>query len=472
MIAAPLWTAAQAAAATSGKTTGEWTVSGVSIDTRTVAAGDLFIALQGPNFDGHEFVADALEDGAVVMVSRLPEGLDGDPRVLLVDDTMRAMEDLARAARERCKARILAITGSVGKTGTKEALRQALARDGKVHASEGNLNNQWGAPLSLARMPADCDYGVFELGMNHAGEIEPLSRLVRPHVAVITNIAPVHTEFFDSVEAIADAKAEIFVGLEPDGTAILYRDDDCYERLLGAARAAGVANVVSFGENEGADVRLEKIFVHPNVTCMTAQVQGVSVVYKVGVPGRHWALNSLAVLAGVSALGGDLGTAVLSLAEMSAPKGRGRRHRIEAGRGDFDLIDESYNASPVAVRAALAVLGAATTGAHGRRIAVLGDMLELGDGAAESHRELAGDVIAQGIDLVFACGPLMAGMMAKLSAERRGGQTETSAELLPLVVQAVRDGDAILVKGSLGTKMAPIVDALLALRENSTAVHG
>lgn len=472
MTNAPLWTAAQAAQATSGKTTGDWSVSGVSIDTRTVAAGDLFIALKGPNFDGHEFVADALEDGAVAMVSQAPEGLDGDPRLLLVDDTMRAMEDLARAARQRSNARILAITGSVGKTGTKEALRLALARDGKVHASEGNLNNQWGAPLSLARMPVDCDYGVFELGMNHAGEIEPLSRLVRPHVAVITNIAAVHMEFFDSVEAIADAKAEVFAGLEPGGTAILNRDDALYDHLCNAARAVGVENFISFGEDEAADVRLEKVFVHPNVTCMTAQVQGASVVYKVGVPGRHWAMNSLAVLAGVCALGGDLGKAVLSLAEMSAPKGRGRRHRIEASRGDFDLIDESYNASPVAVRAALAVLGAATTGAHGRRIAVLGDMLELGDDAADSHCDLAKDIAAQGIDLVFACGPLMAGMTAKLLPERCGGHTQTSAELIPLLVQAVRDGDVVLVKGSLGSKMVPIVDALLALRENNAAVQG
>jgi UDP-N-acetylmuramoyl-tripeptide--D-alanyl-D-alanine ligase len=437
-----------------------------------VAAGDLFIALKGPNFDGHDYVADALSNGAAAMVSRPPEGMHDDPRLLLVDDTMVALESLARAARERSKARILAITGSVGKTGTKEALRRALARDGKVHASKGNLNNQWGAPLSLARMPADCDYGVFELGMNHAGEIEPLSRLVRPHVVAITNIAPVHMEFFDTIEAIADAKAEIFAGLEPGGIAILNRDDDFYQRLRDAARAAGVAEVVTFGENEGADVRLEKIFVHPNVTCMTAQVQGASVVYKVGVPGRHWALNSLTVLAGVVALGGDLGKAVLSLAEMSAPVGRGRRHRIEAERGDFDLIDESYNASPVAVRAALAVLGGATTGPSGRRIAVLGDMLELGDGAAERHRELAADIVAQGIDLVFACGPLMAAMMARLPAERRGGQTASSSELLPLVARAVRDGDTILVKGSLGSKMAPIVDALLALRGDDAAANG
>jgi UDP-N-acetylmuramoyl-tripeptide--D-alanyl-D-alanine ligase len=472
MTASILWTAVDAVRATGGKCDGDWQVTGVSIDSRTVQAGDLFVALKGPNFDGHDFVSEALDKNAYAVVSSVPKGLEDDRRLLLVDDTMAALEALATAARERSSARILAITGSVGKTGTKEALRRALARDGRVHASEGNLNNQWGAPLSLARMPADSDYAVFELGMNHAGEIEPLSRMVRPHVVLITNIAAVHTEFFDSIEDIANAKAEIFAGLESGGIAILNKDDDWFDHLKGAARSAGVRRIMTFGEREGADVQLDKIVVHPNATCMTATVQGTSVVYKVGVPGRHWALNSLAVLAGVCALGADLGKAVMSLAEMSAPKGRGRRHHVESDRGAFELIDESYNASPVAVRAALEVLGAATTGSQGRRIAVLGDMLELGASGPESHRLLADDVAANKIDLVFACGPLMAELMAALPPEKRGKHGETADELMAAVLSNIGDGDAVLVKGSLGMKMAPIVEALLALGFDEAMARG
>jgi UDP-N-acetylmuramoyl-tripeptide--D-alanyl-D-alanine ligase len=468
-----LWTSDAAATATGGTSSARWRAEGVSIDSRTVAPGDLFIALKGPNFDGHAYVADALAAGAVAaMVDHRPEGIDDSAALLTVDDTMAGLEALGRAARSRMTARVAAITGSVGKTGTKEALRLALEPDGPTHASAGNLNNQWGAPLSLARTPADSKYAVFELGMNHAGEIAPLSRLVRPHVALITTIAPAHLEFFDSVEAIADAKAEIFEGLEPGGTAIVNRDSEHFERLRMAAERAGAGRVLSFGVDEKADARMLNLATHPACSCIAAEIDGIAVTYKVGAPGRHWAVNSLAVLAAVKALGGDMGKAVLALADLSAPSGRGRRHRIEAAFGTFELIDESYNASPVAMRAAFDVLAGAAVRGRGRRIVVLGDMLELGEDAARMHRELATDIDEAGIDLVFACGPHMAELYGALPGHLRGAHADDSEALLPDVLHAVRAGDVILVKGSLGMRMAPIVQALQTLAGNAAAANG
>jgi len=472
-MAEPLWTRAEATAATGGRGHGDWHAGGVSIDSRTVAPGDLFVALIGPNFDGHRFVAQALAAGAAAaVVARRPDDVDDDAPLLLVDDTMTALTALAAAARARSQAKIAAITGSVGKTGTKEALRAALAADGPTHASAGNLNNQWGAPLSLARMPRDSAYGVFELGMNHAGEIAPLSGLVRPHVAIITAIAPVHLEFFDSVEQIADAKAEIFIGLAPGGTAIIDRDSEFFARLRSAAEQAGAGRVLSFGSHAEADVRLLKLSAHATCSCMTAQVAGVDVTYKVGAPGRHWAMNSLAVLAAVEALGADLGKAVLALAGMQAPAGRGQRHRVRAPFGEFDVIDEAYNASPAAMRAAFEVLAGATVKARGRRIAVLGDMLELGDASEQLHRELAADLQRHGFDLVLGCGPHTSALLADLPKAMRGPHADAADELLPLVLANVRGGDVVLVKGSLGMAMAPIVAALLTLGGDATAANG
>lgn len=457
-----LWTAEEAAAAVGVETDGAWTATGVSIDSRTVAAGDLFVALKGPVFDAHEFVAEALEKGAAgAIVDRRPGDMADDGRLLVVDDTLRALEALGRAARARTAARVVAVTGSVGKTGTKEALKLVLDRQGKTHASAGSYNNQWGVPLSLARMPADTDYAVFEIGMNHAGEITPLVKLARPHVAMITTVEAVHLEFFDSVQGIADAKAEIFLGLEPGGTAILNRDNPRYERLLQRAGEAGVKNIVAFGSHPEAVARLSNFALHPACSCISADIAGQPVTYKVGLPGRHWVMNSLGVMAVLHVLGGDFGLAGLALAQMTPPKGRGQRHRVELRSGSFELIDDSYNASPAAMKAAFETLAAIAPGARGRRIAVLGDMRELGEQADRLHAALADDLEEIGIDLVFTAGTHMAKLHAALPDSRRGGHVAQSDELPALLVQSIRAGDVVLVKGSLGSRMGPVVEALL-----------
>ena len=474
MTAAALWQTAEAAVACDGQYNGDWQADGVSIDSRTVRAGDLFVAIQGPNFDGHGFVADALARGAAAaMVSREIEGLDPAAPLLRVGDTLAGLEALGRAARERSGARITAVTGSVGKTGTKQALYQALARSAPTHASIGNLNNHWGAPLSLARMPAHSRYGVFELGMNHAGEIAPLSCMVRPHVAIITNVEPVHLEFFSSLSQIADAKAEIFEGLEPGGVAILNRDNAHYDHLKRAAEAAGVGRIISFGAHEDAQARLIGLAQHATCNCISADINGQAVTYKVGAPGRHWAINSLAVLAAVRALDADLGLAALAMAEVAAPKGRGERNRIAFDDGDLLIIDESYNASPIAMAAAIETLGAVEVAAPGRRIAVLGDMLELGETAPALHAALAPALADAGVDQVFACGPHMAELFDTLPKHMRGAHEAASKTLLTKVTASVRPGDTVLVKGSLGLNMAPIVQALLALgNADPAAVSG
>ena len=460
----PLWSAAEAAAATAGAPLDEWVAHGVSIDSRTLVAGDLFVALEGPNTDGHRHVVEALDRGAAAaVVSRRPGALRRGAPLLLVDDTMRALNALGGAARARSSASIIAVTGSVGKTGTKEALKLALGRQGPTHASVASYNNQWGVPVSLARMPRDARYGVFELGMNHPGELGPLARLVRPHVALITTVEAVHLAHFGSIEAIAKAKAEIFEGLEPGGTAILNRDNPHYERLARAAAAHGAGRTFGFGAGPEAWARLIKAAHQADMSCISADIGGQAIVFKVGVPGRHWVMNSIAVLAAVVALGADLGLAGMALAGMAAPEGRGRRHRIAIGGGSFELIDESYNASPVAVRAAFATLAAAETGRQGRRIAVLGDMLELGPEAARLHAALAKDLVAVGIDLAFTAGPDMAHLAAGLPAPVRAGHVDTAAALAPLVVGQVRPGDVVMVKGSLASRMREVVDALLRL---------
>ncbi|MBM3568857.1 MAG: UDP-N-acetylmuramoylalanyl-D-glutamyl-2,6-diaminopimelate--D-alanyl-D-alanine ligase [Alphaproteobacteria bacterium] len=460
---APLWSAAEIAAATSAVVAGDWSTHGVSIDSRTVKPGEVYVAIKGGRLDGHDFVAAALNAGAVAaMVARRPAGLERDARLILVGDTLAGLEALGRAARARSQARVIAVTGSVGKTSTKEMLRLALARSGETYASEGNLNNTIGAPLSLSRLPPTARFAVFELGMNHAGEIAPISRLTRPHVAVITTVEAVHLEFFSSVEAIADAKAEIFEGLEPGGTAVLNRDNPYFARLSAAARAKG-AGVVGFGEHESAEARLVRHVLHPGCVCISADILGEPVTYKVGAPGRHWAMNSLAALAAVKLAGGDLALAAVALAEMKPLKGRGLRRKIEAAAGAFLLIDDSYNASPVAMRAAFDALAAAEPAAGGRRIAVLGDMLELGPDARRLHAELAADIAAQPIDLVFACGPLSRALYDALPASKRGAYAADSAALAPVAARAMRPGDAVLVKGSLGSKMAAVVAALDAL---------
>ncbi|HEV8013927.1 MAG TPA: UDP-N-acetylmuramoylalanyl-D-glutamyl-2,6-diaminopimelate--D-alanyl-D-alanine ligase [Stellaceae bacterium] len=463
-----LWTAQDAAAATGGTTAGAWQASGVSIDSRTVAAADLFVALSGPKFDGHDFVAAAFARGAAAaVVAKQPPKLGPDPRLLLVGDTQAALETLGRAGRARAQGRIVAITGSVGKTGTKEALKTALARQGRAFASSGSLNNHWGVPLSLSRLPPDADYGVFELGMNHPGEIDGLTRMVRPHVAVITTIEPAHLGFFPSVEAIADAKAEIFAGVERNGAAVLNRDNPHFARLAKAAQDSGITRIIGFGEHPDATVRLLDCALHATASVVTASVMGEVVDYSLGLPGRHWVMNSLAVLAAVRAVGADLAAAAAALATLAPLAGRGQRHTVAIAGGSFALIDESYNASPAAMRAAFAVLGSTEPGADGRRIAVLGDMLELGTESRRLHAALAQPLVEAGIDLIFTLGEEMRALDAALPPAHRGGHADDVAALASMLGRRLRTGDVVTVKGSHGSKLYELVAKLLAAQPAS-----
>jgi len=462
---APLWTVAAIAAATRGERAGPLprAITGISIDSRTVAAGEAFFAIKGDSHDGHDFVAAALKAGAAlaVVARHRRDAYGNDAPLVVVDDVLAGLGDLARAARARSRATIVAVTGSVGKTSTKEALALALRSNGETHASAASFNNHWGVPLSLARMPQQARYGVFEIGMNHAGEITPLVRMVRPHVAIVTAVEPVHLEFFASVAAIADAKAEIFLGVEPDGAAVINRDNPHYARLRRRARDAGVANIVSFGAHARADARLLKCALQPDCSAVDASILGVQVTYKIGAPGRHLVMNSLAVLAAASLVGADLARAALALAQQAPAAGRGTRITLELPAGPALVIDESYNANPSSMRAALALLGQARTGPGGRRIAVIGDMLELGAAGAEHHRSLADPIRDNAVDLVYCAGPLMAALWQALPPACRGGYANSAAELEPQVVAAIRGGDAVMVKASAGSRMGPIVKALV-----------
>jgi len=458
----PLWSAAEAAAATGGHREGrDWQAGGVSIDSRTLQPGDLFVALAGPNHDGHDHVATALAAGAAAaLVERRPDGLAADAPLLRVTESGAALTALATAARARTAARVAAITGSVGKTGTKEMLALALGEQGATHATAGNLNNHFGVPLSLARLPRDAAFAVFELGMNHPGELTPLAALVRPEVAVITTVEAVHLEFFASTAAIAEAKAEILGGVAPGGVAILPRDNRHFHRLAALAAERGLT-VRSFGSHIDSTARLLDCGVDPDSTAVFALIGERALAYRIGVPGRQWAINSLAVLLAVEALGADPLRAARALAGLAAPKGRGKRQRLAyPGGGSLDLIDESYNASPVSTAAAIATLAAARPAKGGRRIAVLGDMLELGPDSPALHAGLAEAIETWGIDLVYTAGPLMAHLHAALADSRRGGHADSADAVIPLVVAGLRPGDVVMVKGSAGSRMARVVHAL------------
>ncbi len=469
--ARPLWTSTEAASATGGEAAAPWAATGVSIDSRNVEAGDLFVALEGERQDGHAFVAQAFaRSAAAAMVARRSHPPSPQGPLLLVVDTFEGLCALAARARARSAARIVAVTGSVGKTGTKELLAAALASDGPTGANFGNLNNRFGAPLSLARLPADAAYGVFELGMNHPGEIAPLSRLVRPHIALITTVAGVHTAMFDSLDGIADAKAEIFEGLEAGGTAVLNRDNAYFERLVRAALAHGAGRIVSFGEARASDARLLDWRPDDRGGRVSAALGERRIDYRISLAGRHWALNSVAALAAATAAGASLERAAEALASVAPLPGRGTHHRIVLPDGDCELIDESYNASPVSVRAALKTLAAARpTPSSGRRVAVLGDMLELGADEAELHAGLAADVAEAGIDLVFTAGDLAAHLHHALAPRCRGAHAPDAESLTAPLLDALRAGDVVMVKGSLGSRMGRVVERLL---EAGTAAGG
>jgi len=461
MTAQPLWTAAAAAAATGGLARGPWRANGLSIDSRSTAAGDLFVAVVGERHDGHLFVTEAFARGAAAaLVSRVPENLQSDAPLLIVADTRKALLDLAAAARARAAARVVAITGSVGKTGTKEGLHLALSAIAPTHASQGNLNNDWGAPLSVARLPADAAYAVFELGMNHAGEIAGLTRLVRPEIAIVTSVTAAHTAFFPSLDAVADAKAEIFLSEPPPDVAVLNRDSSYFTRLGDAARRAGVRRVLGFGTAPEADIRLVAHVADDDGAMVEACIAGRRIAYRIGARPRHWALNSMAVLAAAHALDVDPERAARALAGWREAEGRGRRYRVPIAGGSFLVIDESYNASPSAMEAAITELGATQPGPGGRRIAILGDMLELGTIGEESHIRLTGSLLAASVDQVLTAGPLMARLRDALPERLRGAHGPNGEALATLIASGIRAHDVVLVKGSHGLKMHAVVAAL------------
>ncbi len=461
-----LWTAREMVTAMGGRPFGNLPmgVTGISIDSRTITPGEAFFAIKGDRVDGHDYASIAIANGASLLVvseAKLPALGRLTIPMIVVEDVLVGLQKLGMAARDRTPATVIAVTGSVGKTTTKEMLRVALAPSGKVHASVASFNNHWGVPLTLARMPIDTRYGVFELGMNHPGEIGPLSRMVRPDVAVITTIAPAHLGNFSSVDEIADAKAEIFEGVVNGGDAILNRDNPYYERLEQAALAQGVENIHSFGQHAKAEFRLAEFDGAAELSTVWVSFGGETREVTIGAPGRHLAENAMAVLAAVSLVGADVDAAIEAFASLSAVKGRGQRHRLKMPEGALTLIDESYNANPASMRAAIAVLASAQPGEDGRRIAVLGDMLEMGEFAPSVHAELAGPLLASGIEHVWLAGPEMVALRDALPETVHVVYFETTDELVNLVTAEVRAGDVVMVKSSLGIGFGKIVAALL-----------
>ena len=459
-----LWTSAAMAEAMRAQARGTLPndVTGISIDSRTLTPGDAYFAIKGDVHDGHDFVEAALANGAslAVVAKAHADKFARDARLLIVDDVLAGLVDLAHASRARLVGKVIAVTGSVGKTSTKEALRTVLSPQGETHASVASFNNHWGVPLSLARCPSSVKFAIFEIGMNHPGEITPLVKMVRPHVAIITTVEPVHLEFFSGIAAIADAKAEIFSGLEPGGAAVLNRDNSQFARLTKSAKTAKVGRIVSFGSDKKADARLLDVSLHPACSAVHADILGQDITYKIAMPGRHMAMNSLAVLAAASLAGADLALSALALAQIKPASGRGVREVLTLKDGIATLIDESYNANPASMNAAITVLGQADVGPRGRRIAVLGDMLELGPAGPDLHRGLNDAIKASHIDSVFCCGPLMRNLWEALPSTKKGGYADSSADLERQVVAAIGVGDAIMVKGSLGSRMKLIVTAL------------
>jgi UDP-N-acetylmuramoyl-tripeptide--D-alanyl-D-alanine ligase len=435
---------------------GDFSATGVAFDSREIGPGDLFIAMKGEATDGHKFLDRVFAGGAAGAI--VSEEIE-QPHVH-VADTFDALNELGRASRARSNARICGVTGSVGKTGTKEALFAALDRSARrqAHRSVKSYNNHTGVPLSLARMPREARYGVFEMGMNHAGELAALTRLVRPHVAIVTAIASAHREFFDSEEAIADAKGEIFQGLEPGGTAIVPFDSLHRDRLIAAARPYA-ATLLTFGLGEGADIRGRDVVpASGGGSLVTATLPGADLTYTISQPGEHWVSNSLAVLGAVQAMGGDLAQAGLALADMAGLKGRGERHQVELDGGTALVIDESYNANPSSMRATLKTLGAQKIG--GRRLVVLGAMRELGPGSDEFHAGLAAPVEAACVEHAILVGQEMEPLAKALGEKVNVTHVENAATALGALREIMAPGDAILVKGSNSVGLSVLVDAL------------
>ena len=448
-----LWSAADMLAATAGMLRAPFSANGVSIDSRSVRDGQLFVALVGDHGDGHAHVGGALARGAAgAMVHAFPGDIADDAKLLVVRDTFRGLQDLGRFARNRFAGRLVAVTGSVGKTTTKEMLRAILVAQAKTWAAEASHNNHWGVPLTLARLPPAHRYCVAEIGMNHQGEIAPLARLARPHVALVTNVTSAHIGHLGSLDAIADEKASIAEGLEPGGILLLPADSAHCQRMA----AATGHRVETFGSAPYADHRLLSAVPDADGTDLVVSIAGTEIAFRLGAPGLHMAVNALAALAAAQALGADVLAGAAALADFIPGAGRGLRRMVDLGEGSAVLLDESYNASSASVRAALSLLALVPAR---RRVVVLGDMLELGDSGPAEHAGLA-PAAASRADLVFTCGPLMRGLYDAIPPAQRGAHMPDSASLAPIVRSSLRDGDAVLVKGSLGSRMKTIVDAI------------
>ncbi|CCF19875.1 UDP-N-acetylmuramoyl-tripeptide--D-alanyl-D-alanine ligase [Pseudorhizobium banfieldiae] len=461
-----LWTCDAMVGAMEGRPVGTLPegITGISIDSRSIAPGEAFFAIKGDRVDGHDFASIAVANGAsliVVSEAKLPAMGRLTIPMIVVEDVLTALGKLGIASRQRSRAQIVAVTGSVGKTTTKEMLRHVLSPFGTVHAAVASFNNHWGVPLTLARMPEEAQFGVFEIGMNHPGEIRPLVKMVRPHVAIITTIAAAHLGHFRNLEEIAAAKAEIFEGLEPGGAAILNRDNKQFAFLEQRAQEVGVGRIYTFGQHAKADFRLADFEGNAQSSTVWATLSGETVEVEIGTPGRHIAENAMAVLGACTLVGADLGKAVAALAELRPVKGRGEQHRLGIGEGILTLIDESYNANPASMRAAIALLAASEPVASGRRIAILGDMLEMGEFSAKVHEELAGPILAAGIEHVWLAGAEMAVLRDALPESVHCEYRSTTEELRDFAVRAVKPGDVVMVKSSLGIGFGKIVAALI-----------
>ncbi len=466
-----LWTAADAARATDGEALGDWVATGVSIDTRTLQPGDLFVALKDVR-DGHDFVADALSKGAAAaMVSHRPDGIAEGAPLLMVGDVLDGLAALGRAGRARAEARVIAITGSVGKTSTKEMLRDILAGQGQTHAAEASYNNHWGVPLTLARLPQEAQFAIIEIGMNHPGEIAPLAEMTAPHVALITTVAAAHLEAFDDIDGIAHEKASIFQGLGADGLAIYNAEVATAPILADAASRTGTP--LSFGTDAGCDYRIDDVRLAEGVTVVQATCRGAKVLFKVSAPGRHFAMNALGALAAAQGVGADLGLAAFDLAAWRPPAGRGTRETVALDAVEdhltLDLIDDAFNANPASMAASLDVLEATHPTDdigridRGRRIAVLGDMLELGPNEARLHADIADHPGMEAVALVHCVGPRMTALWNALPEFKRGERVDTAEELAARAHHLFDAGDVVLVKGSKGSRVSLVVDAIRKL---------
>ena len=470
-----LWDAQDVIHATNGRAIGgdTWHAQGISMDTRTLQPGDIFVALHGENAqsDGHNFVAQAFEKGAVAAIvdHDVFDGNNNAPSgaLVVVEDTLAALADMARYIRNDFGGVSIGVTGSVGKTGTKEMLAACFGAVSSTYASRSSYNNHIGVPYSVASMPHGTDVGIFEMGMNHSGEITPLSEIVRPDIAIITTVQEVHMEHFNAVEEIADAKAEIFRGMNHNGIAILNQDNPHLVRLRAAAKTQGLGKIYTFGVGKDADARILNIIHAANGTRVQARIMDEEIGFTLQFTGEHHAKNALAVLLAVKLAGYDLTRAVKALEAIEPLPGRGLKENLNYGDPDnpVTLIDESYNASPVAMKAAFKVLALIDPGRGGRRIAVLGDMLELGESSAQYHRDLALPLKAANIDFVYTCGSMMKELHQNLPQDIKGAHKETSQELAEIVPEAIAPGDVVMVKGSLGSKMKVVVEALRAYPE-------